>query len=173
MAEQLIPADTQGFGFPPQVGDGPNRTGIEGRELLRPENLDWQGLERRKAEIREKLQRAEVSTEFGEERVAIKTEAQPLLQLRIGPVDVLAGGPEAHPLWRSWRAVAEEFSRIRVDPDVLGGEPRIAETRIQVSVLLAALSDGLGFADLLEEFPRLSTEDIQQALLFAARLTSI
>lgn len=57
--------------------------------------------------------------------------------------------------------------RIVCDPELHHGEPCIRGTRIPVSILVGSLAD-MGFDELLREYPQLSREDIQAALLYAA-----
>jgi len=54
------------------------------------------------------------------------------------------------------------------DPDVCGGRPRIAGTRITVSDILAALAAGDSVDELVADFPYLSREGVQAALRYAA-----
>jgi len=54
------------------------------------------------------------------------------------------------------------------DPDVCGGRPRIAGTRITVSDILAALATGDSVDELVADFPYLSREGVQAALRYAA-----
>jgi uncharacterized protein (DUF433 family) len=61
----------------------------------------------------------------------------------------------------SWR------KRIVWDADVHHGEPCIKGTRIPVSILVASLAD-VSIDELLREYPQISREDIQAALLYAA-----
>jgi uncharacterized protein (DUF433 family) len=57
--------------------------------------------------------------------------------------------------------------RIICSPDLLHGEPCVRGTRIPVAILVASLAD-MTPEDLLREYPQLSREDIQAALLYAA-----
>ena len=57
--------------------------------------------------------------------------------------------------------------RIVCDPALRGGEPCIKGTRIPVSILVASLAE-MSIDELLKEYPQLSREDIQAALLFAS-----
>ena len=59
--------------------------------------------------------------------------------------------------------------RIVIDPEVCGGRPIIAGTRIRVSDILDALASGDGIDELLADFPYLSREDINACLAYAAR----
>ena len=58
--------------------------------------------------------------------------------------------------------------RIEIDPDVMLGKPLIRGTRIPVELILRKLSDGASDADLLDAYPRLTREDIQAAMRYAA-----
>ncbi len=60
------------------------------------------------------------------------------------------------------------LGRIEIDPDVMMGKPVIRGTRIPVELILRKLSEGSTEADLLDGYPRLTREDIQAALAFAA-----
>ena len=60
-------------------------------------------------------------------------------------------------------------SRVVIDPEVCGGRPIIAGTRIRVSDILDALAAGDGIDELLADYPYLSREDINACLVYAAR----
>jgi uncharacterized protein (DUF433 family) len=55
------------------------------------------------------------------------------------------------------------------NPDVMMGKPIIKGTRITVESILERLAAGESEAQILEANPRLSTDDIRDALGFAAR----
>jgi uncharacterized protein (DUF433 family) len=57
--------------------------------------------------------------------------------------------------------------RIVCDVNLHHGEPCIKGTRIPVSILVASLAD-LTMEELLKEYPQLTREDLQAALLYAA-----
>jgi uncharacterized protein (DUF433 family) len=57
--------------------------------------------------------------------------------------------------------------RVTVDPNIQGGRPVIAGTRVPVSRLVGALSAGADFAELREDYG-VSDEDIRAALAYAA-----
>ena len=59
-------------------------------------------------------------------------------------------------------------NRIEVDPRVMLGKPVIRGTRITVEQLLRKLSEGASEMDILDAYPRLTREDIQAALAYAA-----
>ena len=58
--------------------------------------------------------------------------------------------------------------RIEINPDVMLGKPVVRGTRIAVELILRKLSDGATEADLLDAYPRLTREDIQAAIRYAA-----
>lgn len=58
--------------------------------------------------------------------------------------------------------------RIEIDPKVMMGKPVIRGTRIPVELLLRKLADGATETDLFDAYPRLTREDIQAAIGYAA-----
>jgi uncharacterized protein (DUF433 family) len=58
--------------------------------------------------------------------------------------------------------------RIEIDPKVMMGKPVIRGTRIPVELILRKISEGSNEADLLEAYPKLTHEDIQAAIRYAA-----
>lgn len=57
---------------------------------------------------------------------------------------------------------------IRIRPDVRFGKPCVRETRISVYDVLSWLASGMTPKDIIEDYPELSTEDIQACLAYAA-----
>lgn len=55
-------------------------------------------------------------------------------------------------------------------PDVLRGKPRIKGTRIPVSLILGYLAAGKDAAEIVQEFPELSQEQIAACLHYAREL---
>lgn len=60
------------------------------------------------------------------------------------------------------------FPRITVDPQQMGGVPCIRGLRIPVSVVVGLAGDGISDAGILALYPDLESEDIREALRFAA-----
>lgn len=58
--------------------------------------------------------------------------------------------------------------RIEVNPKVMLGKPVIRGTRIPVELILRKLGEGATDNDLLDAYPRLTREDIQAAIAYAA-----
>ena len=63
----------------------------------------------------------------------------------------------------------ELLERITMNPAVMVGKPVIKGTRLTVEFILNRLAHGSGAGDLLQEYPGLTTEDIQACLLFASK----
>ena len=62
----------------------------------------------------------------------------------------------------------ELLERITIDPAVRFGKPCVRGTRLSVGDVLGILSAGSTEAELLEDFPHLSHEDVLACLAFAA-----
>ncbi len=60
-------------------------------------------------------------------------------------------------------------SLITHNPEILGGKPIIAGTRMSVEVLLEFLAGGMEIKEVLKEFPFLTREQIEAAISFAAK----
>lgn len=62
--------------------------------------------------------------------------------------------------------------RIVSDPNICGGEPCIKGTRIPVHIILSHLAADDGFETILNNFPRITKEDIKACLEFASFLAT-
>lgn len=60
--------------------------------------------------------------------------------------------------------MAKEESAIHSDPDIMGGTPVFAGTRVPFQTLLDYLEAGDPLAEFLEDFPTVSREQAVQAL---------
>jgi len=58
--------------------------------------------------------------------------------------------------------------RIEINPKVMMGKPVIRGTRVPVELILRKLSEGAREKDLLAAYPKLTHEDIQAAIRYAA-----
>ena len=63
---------------------------------------------------------------------------------------------------------AMKYTRITVRPDQLGGTPCIRGLRIPVATVVAMVADGMSEEEILSDFPDLESEDIREALHYAA-----
>jgi uncharacterized protein (DUF433 family) len=61
-------------------------------------------------------------------------------------------------------------SRVARHPEILGGKPVIAGTRIPVRLILDHLAEGYMPEEIIVEYPVLTRADIHAALRFASRV---
>jgi uncharacterized protein (DUF433 family) len=54
------------------------------------------------------------------------------------------------------------------DPQVCGGEPVIAGTRVTIRTILASLAAGASIGEILRDFPALTEEQVMAVIAFAA-----
>jgi uncharacterized protein (DUF433 family) len=81
---------------------------------------------------------------------------------------VLRSELDRHPAAGGARSEAF-LARISTDPRICGGRPCIKGTRMRVSDLLQMMADGATQAEISEDFPYITAEDIAAALAFAAK----
>ena len=62
------------------------------------------------------------------------------------------------------------FDRITFDPNIMGGRACIRGMRVTVALILNLVANGYTTDQILEDYPYLEAEDIQQALRYAAWL---
>lgn len=62
------------------------------------------------------------------------------------------------------------MKRIVVNPKVMVGKPVIKGTRVAVYEIVNRVAQGWTFKEILEDFPRITEEDIQAALMYAGKL---
>lgn len=63
---------------------------------------------------------------------------------------------------------AEGLDRITFDPRMMGGKPCIRGMRVTVGMIVGLVASGVSKERILEAYPYLEAEDIQQALTYAA-----
>ena len=61
-----------------------------------------------------------------------------------------------------------QLDRITFDPDVMGGKPCIRGMRLTVGMIVGLVASGHTKEQILELYPYLETEDINEALAYAA-----
>lgn len=64
------------------------------------------------------------------------------------------------------------FDRITFDPTIMSGRACIRGLRIPVAVIVRQLAHGDSHQEVLEDYPDLMEEDVQQALEYAAWLSA-
>ncbi|QLE56061.1 DUF433 domain-containing protein [Nostoc sp. TCL26-01] len=62
------------------------------------------------------------------------------------------------------------FDRITFDPRIMAGQACIRGMRVPVSLILNLVANGKTVAEIVEDYPYLEPEDIQQSLMYAAWL---
>jgi uncharacterized protein (DUF433 family) len=62
----------------------------------------------------------------------------------------------------------KRFDRITIDPGLMNGQPCIRNMRLTVRRVVEAVAIYTNWQELQKEYPELETEDIKQALEFAA-----
>jgi uncharacterized protein (DUF433 family) len=60
------------------------------------------------------------------------------------------------------------FTRITVDPQQMGGVPCIRGLRIPVATVVGMVAEGVDEKEILRAYPDLESEDIREALRYAA-----
>ncbi len=63
------------------------------------------------------------------------------------------------------------FERVLWIPQIMGGRACIRGMRIPVSVIVGQIAHGATFDEILQGYPDLEREDVQQAVEYAAWLT--
>ena len=61
-----------------------------------------------------------------------------------------------------------KFTRITVDAKQMGGVPCIRGLRIPVATVVGMVADGMTTKDILAAYPDLESDDVQEALQYAA-----
>jgi uncharacterized protein (DUF433 family) len=63
------------------------------------------------------------------------------------------------------------LDRISINPEVCGGKPCIKGTRLWVSLILDFLAEGTTEAELFEDYPQLTHEDVMAAIAYGAEMS--
>ena len=64
-----------------------------------------------------------------------------------------------------------KFDRITFDPTIMGGRACIRGMRVTVSLLVNLVANRMSTEEILEAYPYLEAEDVQQALQYAVQKT--
>jgi uncharacterized protein (DUF433 family) len=62
------------------------------------------------------------------------------------------------------------LDRIEINPEVLAGKPVIKGTRLSVQFIVGLLGQGVTMEEILQEYYRLTKEDILACLVFASNI---
>ena len=87
----------------------------------------------------------------------------PVAGATVKATDPLSGTDDCHGGQDAMR-----FERITTDPAQMGGLPCIRGLRIPVAAVIDMVADGMSPADIIDAFPDLQPQDIEQALHYAA-----
>jgi uncharacterized protein (DUF433 family) len=61
-----------------------------------------------------------------------------------------------------------KHERIEINPEIMVGKPVIRGTRIPVDMILRKLGAGMSVAEIVEDHPHITPDDIRAAQAFAA-----
>ena len=64
--------------------------------------------------------------------------------------------------------MVNELKRITFQPNVMGGKPCIRGMRVTVGAIVGLVASGYSYERILQAYPYLELEDIQQSLAYAA-----
>jgi len=64
--------------------------------------------------------------------------------------------------------MAQDFTRITFDPQVMGGKPCIRGMRVTVGLIVGLVASGHTTEEILAAYPYLEPADIREALAYAA-----
>ena len=62
------------------------------------------------------------------------------------------------------------FDRITFNPAIMGGRACIRGMRVTVSLVINLIANDMSYAEIIDAYPYLETEDIRQALRYAGWL---
>ena len=65
----------------------------------------------------------------------------------------------------------ELLDRVKIDPNICGGQPCVRGTRIYIAIILDSLAEGLSPEQIIEQYPQLTLDDVHAALAYAAELS--
>ena len=68
----------------------------------------------------------------------------------------------------SMEVYMEFLKRITFDPGIMGGKPCVRGMRVTVGMIVGLMASGHGKQEILEMYPYLENEDIDEALRYAA-----
>lgn len=64
------------------------------------------------------------------------------------------------------------LDRITFSPSIMGGRACVRGMRITVSLILSLVANGMTTEEIMKEYPDLESEDVHQALQYAALLAN-
>lgn len=73
-------------------------------------------------------------------------------------------------MYKMFKMEKDLLKRIVVNPKIMVGKPVIKGTRIPVEAILRKLAQNIDTKEILEDYPRLTKEDIKAAIMYAESL---
>lgn len=64
------------------------------------------------------------------------------------------------------------MDRVEINPQIMLGKPVIKGTRITVEIILKKLSQNIAIEEILADYPRITRDDVQAAIAYAATALS-
>jgi uncharacterized protein (DUF433 family) len=64
------------------------------------------------------------------------------------------------------------LNRISTIPGVCGGKPCVKGTRIEISIILDSLAEGLTPEEIIDHYPSLKIDDVRAVLAYASELAN-
>jgi uncharacterized protein (DUF433 family) len=61
------------------------------------------------------------------------------------------------------------IERVSADPEIMGGAPCVAGTRIPVATIIGRLAEGSPAEEILSDYPQLNPDDLHACLLWVSR----
>lgn len=62
-----------------------------------------------------------------------------------------------------------KFDKIVSNPEILGGKPCIAGTRISVEIILEWIATGASIDKIISKYPYLTKDAVKQAIMYASK----
>jgi uncharacterized protein (DUF433 family) len=110
-------------------------------------------------------------------RLVVDIEGEVFVPLNRGLAQGLAhlGGLNLIDAWQGARGVVgpdlvEPRASLRIIPGKLSGEPHVVDTRIPTKMLSALRQRGLGVTAIIELYPRLTQENVEEAIALEVQL---
>lgn len=75
---------------------------------------------------------------------------------------------EPHQIRAPCDDLSMSFTRITVRPDQMGGAPCVRGLRIPIATVVEMIAEGMSEAEILAAYPDLESEDIREAIRYAA-----
>jgi uncharacterized protein (DUF433 family) len=72
----------------------------------------------------------------------------------------------------NYNSTMQQLTRITFDSEVMGGKPCIRGMRVTVGTVVELIASGRSIPEILQSYPYLEAEDIDEALTYGASLVN-